>query len=797
MEPATPEDPFERTDVVRPAHSGDRPADVQAPPWNERSGVRPPQAEADRAAQQDHSYRSDVGEGWPAPEAMVTAPEADVGKPDPGTTGDEDDDPRVREAQTVLRTAVADLRQEALFNFGEMTAVKLTAVLGQLLEHSELPSRYLETVRAVFAEPDGYAKAYETFEEPGAVLVLPRKPGAGRTFTAHALLADLYQRTGARVGPLSFGSTGRFPLRYLPREENAGYLLDLPADEESFAVSDDFGAMLYDIQRVLRKCSSRLIVLTSPEQWQRIRRDAPPGVVPELGVPEPVKVAAAWLAAEAPAFDAARWLADERICDLLKGQSPSDTLQIVGLILKAEQVKTPVEKSEADPDGFNAKVLNVVKARTAWREELLTWHTKPGRTSFERNFLLVAALFRNATVAHVYAQTAELCRRFNRPVTLEGQEEPGVVELVAEIDAELDPSDDTIDFGRPGWDDAVLSYFWIDRPMARPTFLTWMADAPTTKTSEFLESFTRDERLLLANRVGAFAVRWAARHRKADPLEGLVSAWRRDDDLWKAATDLVSAAALHPTMGRFIHELLLRWSKSKDNPALRKLAVDVCAGEFGHRYTGKALIRLGHAAGSEDPGVQESLRAAVRTIWSDPSARENLFASITQWCAPSSARLVSGRRSFAALATLTSSEDSDGVGVPVLLPGASEDGEFQASIENLSIGWSALLSSGDDEKDPAKALNLWMDTAHRQPQLQHLVFSVLRGALSASDPGHARSLRHRLHDLLYAWQPFPAPGAEPGRVRLRHELTDLLSHDRSRAVAKYHPRTAGRAPETV
>ncbi|MFF4292018.1 hypothetical protein ACFY0R_43155, partial [Streptomyces sp. NPDC001633] len=312
----------------------------------------------------------------------------------------------------------------------------------------------------------------------GAVLVLPREPGAGRAFTAHALLADLHSRTGARVGPLSFGSTARFPLQRLPREANAGYLLDLPADEETFAVSDDFGAMLYDIQRALRGRSSRLIVLTTPEQWQRIRGGAPPGVVPELGIPDPVKVAEAWLTAEAPDVDAARWLADQRISDLLAGQPPSDTLQIVGLILKAEQAKTPVEKSDTDPDGFNAKVLSVVKARTAWREDLLTWHKKPGRTSFERNFLLVAALFRNATVAHVYVQTAELCRRFKHPVTLEGQEEPGVVELVAEIEAELDSTNDTIDFGRPGWDDAVLSYFWIDRPMARPTFLAWMAEAP-------------------------------------------------------------------------------------------------------------------------------------------------------------------------------------------------------------------------------------------------------------------------------------------------------------------------------
>ncbi|MFJ3615430.1 hypothetical protein [Streptomyces hydrogenans] len=706
----------------------------------------------------------------------------------------------------MLRAAVADLRQEALFNFGEMTAVKLTAVLGQLLEHSELPRHYLETVRAVFAEPDGYSEAYEALAQPGAVLVLPREPGAGLAFTAHALLADLHLRTGARVGPVSFGSTARFPLRRLPREENAGYLLELPADEEgTTAVSDDFGAMLPEIQKVLVDRSARLIVLTTPDQWQRIRRGAPPEVVPELAAPDPVKVARAWLAAEAPDIDAASWLADERILELLAGQAPSDVLQIVGLILKADEARlldraeqrtSRGEPYEEDPDGFNTKVLNVVKARTDWRKELLDWHSQPGRTDFERNFLLVAALLRNATVTHVYVKTAELCARFNRPVSLEGQEAPGVLELVDKIQAELDPAADTVDFGRPGWDDAVLSYFWIDRPAARKTFLAWMAEAPTTRTHQFLETFTRDERLLLANRVGAFAVRWATRHRKPEPLEKIISAWRRDDDLWKAAIDLISAAALHPAMGRFIHELLLRWSKSKDDAALRKLAVDVCAGEFGRRYPSKALLRLGHAAGSEDPDVQKSLWAAVRTIWSDPTAREALFTSITTWCAPGSDRLDSGRRSFAALATLTIAESDGDTPVPVLLSGDGEDTEFQPSLTGLSVGWSALLSAADAE--PSEALCRWMDTAHHHLHLRHQVFSVLRGALNVpDDPAHARRLRNQLHDLLYAWQPYPAPNADPDRVRLRHELTDLLSLDRSRAVAEYHPRAAGRSPHNA
>ncbi|MEU3422363.1 hypothetical protein AB0F39_28055 [Streptomyces murinus] len=712
----------------------------------------------------------------------------------------------VREARRVLRAAVADLRQEALFNFGEMNAVKLTAVLGQLLEHSELPRPYLKTVRAVFAEPDGYHKAYDRLSSPGAVLVLPREPGAGRTFTAHALLADLHFRTGARVGPLGFGGTSRFPVGRLPAEGNAGYLLELPTDEDgSLAVADDFGATLHHIQRVLEKRSSCLIVLTTPEQWQRLKVGAPDDLVPDLGRPDPVKVARAWLKAEAPDLDTSLWLADPRIRKILDGQAPSDVLQTVALILKADGARSAVRVENAadentdaanDPSAFNDSVLSVVKARTDWRRELLDWHSKPGRTNFERNFLLVAALLRNTAVAHVYVKTAELCTAFSTSVSLRGQEAPGVLELVDKIEAELHPIRDTLDFGRPGWDDAVLSYFWIDRPAARKAFLSWMAQAPAVaSTNEFLESFTREERLLLANRVGAFAVRWAARHRKAEPLEKIICAWQRDSDLWKAAIDLVSAAAFHPTMARFVHELLLRWSKSKEDAALPRLAVEVCAGEFGRRHTNKAMVRLKHAAASDHHVVQKSLYAAVRTIWADSTARESLFNAIKTWCAPDSDRLVSGRRSFAALATLTAGHGEAGSPLPVLLRNSAADGDFLPTPEGLSTGWSALLSAPVDDSEPAAALALWMDAAHQDKALQPLVFGALRGALSHADPEQARQLRNRLNDLLYAWQPFPATDADPSRVQLRHELTDLLFHDRSRAVAIFHPRAVRRAED--
>ncbi|MFD9374593.1 hypothetical protein ACFWBH_03470 [Streptomyces sp. NPDC059999] len=707
----------------------------------------------------------------------------------------DEEDPRVRDVLTLAR-AVADLRQEALFNFGEMTGVKLTAILGEMLVHSELPDGYLDTVRAVFAQPPGYAETYQAFEErPGAVLVLVREPGAGQAFTAHALLADLRSRTGARVGPLSFGGTNRFPVRKLPLDQNFGYLLELPSDEgkeegqdsDRFEIAADFGATLTKIQYSLEKRSSRLVVLTTPEQWERIKHGAPPNVIPTLGRPDSKRVAAAWLAAEAPQLDAALWLDQPEIGDLLKGQGPSEVLQIVTLILNADRGKDIVTSTDPDQDEFTRRVMSVVQARRDWRKDLRSWHSDPERTSFHRNFLLVAALFSNAPVAHIYAKTSDLCAALEEGnLSLKGQQGPGVIEMIDVIQADLSDQD-VIQFPKPGWDDAVLSYFWTDRPMARKPFLKWMAAAPVAKTTQFLETFTTDDRLLLANRVGAFAVRWAERHQKSEPLEEIAQAWCKDDALWPAAVSLVSAAALHPTLGRFIHEALLRWSKPRreGSLALQKLTVDVCAGEFGRRHTGKALRRLSHAAASPHREVQTALHSAVRNLWSDPAVRQTLFDEVITWCAKDPKRIQAGRHAFDALATLTTVEEPR---VPVLLPSLKEDSETEPTVADLAKGWRTLLDPEADDERTAEALGLWMDTAWLHPDRRQTIFEILRGAVDVPGRAGGTHPRHRLRDLLYRWQPVPAPDADPERVRLRHELSDLLDHDRGLAVAQYHRR---------
>ncbi|MFF3672341.1 hypothetical protein, partial [Microtetraspora malaysiensis] len=241
--------------------------------------------------------------------------------------------------QQSLQARLANIRQEALLNFGEINAIK--QVFEHTLDHSEIEPSYLAAVRAVFAAPEGIDTAYACLQEPGGIVVLNRLAGTGRTTIAHALLAWLIADgfiDGARV--ISFGGSAEFPVKRLPREERQGFLLELPIDEEDgggFQVSQRFGSRLESLSYELRKRNNRLIILTHPDQWRRIKIGAPSNVAPDLKTPAPVEIAKKWLAAEDEDFPVDAWLGDRELIELFDNASPLDTLQIVDLMLRAHR----------------------------------------------------------------------------------------------------------------------------------------------------------------------------------------------------------------------------------------------------------------------------------------------------------------------------------------------------------------------------------------------------------------------------------------------------------------------------
>jgi hypothetical protein len=694
--------------------------------------------------------------------------------------------PRLAELAALVRQAVG-------FNFGRVTGVELTAVIDQMADHQQLDDDHLDLIRAVFVRPRGYEKVRADLAAPGSISVISGDTGSGRKTAAVHLLAEL-RRAGMSVRTLSYGIDSNFQARRMPRIDNCAFLLELPPDEDEFSVSTKFGRTLDEIAGILRSTSSRLVVLTDTDQWERVGGGASV-IARELERPDAVNIARAWLRLDLSDGTARRWTDDHRIQPFLVGQSPSAAMEMLDLILQAcsasfedlSDVDSDVESTDealrvTDDEEFNRRVLSVVSARKNWFSQLLKWHKKPQRTGFERNFLVVAAALRGAPIGHIYSQTGALAELIGgQKPELQGQDDIGVIQLVDSVDARL--NGDYVEFSKPGWDEAVLDYFWRDRPLGREGFLKWMAKAPLRSTTQGVKEFNSDERALLAERMAFFTLRWAARHGTPENLSTIVTAWRKENTLEQAVVRLVTAAALHPVIGRDTHQVLYDWARKPNEDASLKAAVaDVCAGEFGITYPGKALVRLRHVATSSDPDVIKAVNTAVQKLWEEDSVRSTLFSEVIKWCASTDeSRQAAGRRGFVALAELA--VDEQGAPLPALLAGQDSMG-WTPARDDLSTGWRAALDPSVDEEQCRGALDLWLNAALEDAEIRETTVRVLRRAVQ-DEPGDTRQARprHRLIDRMNIWQPpFPKTEEQRRREDLRREIEDAVHSDKARAL---------------
>lgn len=109
-------------------------------------------------------------------------------------------------------------------------------------------------------------------------------------------------------------------------------------------------------------------------------------------------------------------------------------------------------------------------------DTLTDWHIKADRTSYDRNYLLLAAVYDGEPIGDVHSKIASLAQALGetgqqaKPLT--GQQGPGLVQLARQINAEL-LSNGSLRFPGPGFAEAVVRYFWIDRPHLINDFMKW------------------------------------------------------------------------------------------------------------------------------------------------------------------------------------------------------------------------------------------------------------------------------------------------------------------------------------
>ena len=76
-------------------------------------------------------------------------------------------------------------------------------------------------------------------------------------------------------------------------------------------------------------------------------------------------------------------------------------------------------------------------------EVLAQWHEASGRTSYNRNYLLLAAVYDGAPIDAIHRQVASLAQALgekgDQAEPLVGQQGPGLIQLTRQIKAELLP----------------------------------------------------------------------------------------------------------------------------------------------------------------------------------------------------------------------------------------------------------------------------------------------------------------------------------------------------------------------
>jgi hypothetical protein len=346
-----------------------------------------------------------------------------------------------------------------------------------------------------------------------------------------------------------------------------------------------------------------------------------------------------------------------------------------------------------------------------------------------------------------------------------GQQGAGILELVSRIGARL-PDEEMVQFVRPGFGDAVLDYFWIDRQHLRTEFLEWMCNLPVTSDGAAGK--------LVTERIVAYALRWTKQHGDLKFLQEVAKLWAPAESLRPTAGQLLTAAAMDPKVGKRVRDRLLAWAKGEysSTSAMRALVADVCGGALARLYPKMMLLRLSYLAQNADPTVTQAVKNAMRNLWQQPDSRELVLAQVAEWCASDDAGpRQAGLHSFLALAAMR----DDWRHAPTLL---SPNGDQLIPIHNQMVtrGWQTVFESSLTEQLAGDVLAQWLDAAASSPQLRVQVIRDLTAGVQGTDPTLGGSSRFvRLTRLLYGWQP-NQQGADARRTELRDSLIEQLSN---------------------
>ncbi len=750
-----------------PSQPRDLPA--LAPPPNGTDETKPPAALPSGAASATPAPATVLAQGG-APPAAEESPVSEEAT----TTADRVSEPdRHAEDRTGNADFAMRVEQKVPNNHGTVIGVQNNHEI-QRLRGTPLADDWVRGRLRSFASNDETTKALETILEAHRVVVIHAPPGTGRYTTALHILTTLGMRAIRQVRRLP---DEKIELEGL-LDEDTGWILDLRHETQSLPTAT--GLHLREIADHLRGTRSFVVAVVHTDIWTSVAVEAP-DLDHQLKPADGLRVARAHLADQPlEPSEVDQWLSHSGITSHLQHATPAMAVSCAHTITSA----VTLNRSTAEPKTFDELVGFVIQSAQNWRSELLKWHREQ-TDSGHRTYLLAAAVLDGVTAQAVYDSHLKLGTALeDTPVPTKGQRGPGIIELTDTINADLG-TDDRVRFLRPGYAEAVVDYFWVDRPHHVEAFTHW--------TAEQAALLSGDLGIRLADRVSQWVIRYTLTKQSLTVLRATATHWAASKNLSGHAVDLLVAAAIDPQTGKLARDKYLQWASAPDQPlpdervhtpvALKRVLAEAMA-QLGPAYPRVAVRRLADlAAHTGDATVTQAVGEALMALWDQEGFVERIRDTLSTWfTAAQHHHTAAARRAFLHLA-----ERTGPYGIPILLA-TDNSGPDPWTL----TGWRRSLDDTSSSQIQG-AVNAWLDAALAHRELRTTIVTTFTEAVFRSDTDRTYLAQRYivLNHAANGWEPAHAGQQPTERTRLRDEV--LIAIREADPTAPSH---VGDAPTT-
>ncbi|MFF5213351.1 hypothetical protein [Streptosporangium sp. NPDC000396] len=687
-------------------------------------------------------------------------------------------------------------------NDGKFVGIELN-VYRRALEPHALKPEYVQRVAANYVASKsfhGVAVEFHLREKRIAVIVAPEDHG--RHMAAVYLLA---QRPDIRPHEYQGGSRADFKVQDLEMHKDTAWLLDF---RDSLELSRSFGRSLAAAADGLARHNSIVVAIVTPKVWANASEGGSHLAV-ELENPAPVAILRRRLEAarsedrKTIVDDPESWIAYVDSVGLLREAAPAEAVRLADSVINAEQYWKQANRDardqllaeydkKRDENGEigKDKVIEimremVVSAHKDWRNFLLEWNNN-NQDSQVRTFQLAASVLDGAPAGHIFQEATKLAAKLGDSLDVVGLRGHGILHLVSQVKATLEDGD-VVRFRRPGFADAVLDYFWIDREHLQEEFLVWL------RTLVHQSDLDDDATMAVINRIADYAVRWTRRKNDFKLVADLMRSWSDAEKLRPFAVQLATSIALSSDLGRKMRDLLLQWSKReaergirRSTPGLQRVVAQICGGELGRVYPKLAVTRLAYLADVADSKTMNDVLSAVKSLWCEADARTELLESVSALIdADDAARRRRGVNAFLSIAGI--SDDSGDT--PLILSHAHANPE-DTTISRLVTCWRAVLDAPNSGLEDQKIFRAWMNAAASDPTLSSLTIEIIyRAAVGEAGNRISRSRLVRLGELRGAWRTLDEKEWDPARHDvfqvLQEKIQDIDPLNTSRTNAQH------------